>query len=218
MKRHVAALVSGLAVGFGGVRLLSAPTAPVPTGASEAPTAESPVELRLLAPADCPGEADRHARLRALAAELEDARRVVAIGAAQAELEVGAPIDWPADVPDAFTEAGIERGVTDLLDEVGAGRLLGLDCGEYPCVGLVRFTGPEADAHSDALEALVDASVYANRHRTEAWKDDEDGQTEWLVVQLAFPAAPLDPADSKRVSFRMNELLETFEADLDAEP
>jgi len=205
--QRIGSLAFGLAVGGIGTWFVGS-DAPV----SAPPPPQQTVDAReiRLAP-DCEGDGDLVERLQTLRSELAAAELTVKVGNAQEEAEYGAPLPWPEDLPEEFTEAGLERELNAMLDEIGGGELIGLDCGEYPCTGVVVVSGEHTFPLRDAFGELMRSSRYSNFHKSEGMRmTDEGAAISGLILQLAFPAEKLEDGQSKRVGFLVKEVGRTF--------
>lgn len=204
MRREIGAFVVAAGAGFIAGRLLGAPTAV--DGALGGPLAVSsePSPVAGDAPSGCPGEDALFAELTRLDAARSAVEAVLAEEVARAEVEVGAPLDWPDGASEAFTEGGVERGLQGVIDRAGVGVLHDLDCGEYPCVAVLTVSGPDAFAQAAALREALKGSVYGET----AWRNESmTGPPGEPVLRLhvALPEGPMAGLSQRRMSFRLEE-------------
>ena len=109
-----------------------------------------PVQPRGARVAALPAGADEVTRLRAEVADLQDqlaaASMSGAVARGQLALEQGTPVPWPDDVPEALRPAAFEATVRAALVSSGvAADLEQVDCGEYPCLAILRPRSLDGD-------------------------------------------------------------------------
>jgi hypothetical protein len=109
-----------------------------------------PVEVPGGRVASLPPGADEVTRLRAevadLQAQLAEASMSGAVARGQLALEQGTPVAWPDDVPEALRPAAFEATVRAALASSGVAADLELvDCGEYPCLAVLRPRSLDGD-------------------------------------------------------------------------
>lgn len=130
----------------------------VPGGAGEA-VAGGPEPRRVVRTstdgADGAGEreADPYARIAQLEDELQALRFENAVARGQLLREVGEPLEWPEDLPEAYEPESFEAWLEEQVEALGDAEIAALDCSEYPCVAVVRSLdgGP---GWEDRLKAL----------------------------------------------------------------
>ncbi len=212
---RILGLVAAFALGFAA----RGSSTPSPAGSGEPPAAAhapAPEVEPRRAPRPAPGASSDGADPSPAEEQLQLKRRIAELQEALATAEeavaarAGTPIEPPEDLPAAFTESGVEAELTALLDEVGAGRIALLDCGEFPCIAQVVFEAGEGDlfALQDRFLELYDDGVYGGHGR--AWPFSMTGPESDDPILLGFGLSlqPELPADAdKRIEFRIQEAM-----------
>lgn len=151
--------------------------------------------------------------LRRVTRELEAER------AMRAESE-GAPMAFPADLPERFTEDTLRARFQQAMTQADiAGEMVSIDCSEYPCILYADLENSEKGDHeklfeTDALAPYTDdgknVSVWGRRTK------GEDGveQTSNFVGLAMMPKGELSrderAALGKRLQFRNQQAFEAF--------
>lgn len=104
------------------------------------------------APSGEAGE-DPHARIAQLEDELQALRFEAAVAKGQLLREVGEPLAWPEDLPEAYEPEAFEDWLEDQVAALGDAEIAAVDCSEYPCVAVVRSLD-EGSGWEDRLKAL----------------------------------------------------------------
>lgn len=198
-------VVSALAVGAV-VSMGSAPSV------SPAPVVVEPAPERPLArpQADCPDESPAIAGILERRQALASAEQALAVLQAQEELATGAPLEWPDDAPESHQEIAVEAGLSQIAEKTG-GALIGLDCGEFPCVAVMAWPGLENGLIDTVRESIRARWPEALSGGHSLYMDDETGQLDGNVMTFALPVDALDEAPKERVDFRLDEATGVFD-------
>jgi len=214
-RTHGLTVLAGLAVGAAAGWLARPATTQQSTPAvpSNVPT----VRTVLVAAPDCADESELIGEITDLAEQLDTLQLAVRLAQAQSEAEIGAPMEWPTNVDPAFSEAAIEVAIGTMAAEAG-GTLVGLDCGEYPCVGVIAYPPNPEDSDEAWFWETLRASPYAAaRTSGVAWFDHETEAITLRATTLALPAEEVSAGPNRdRLDFRMEDAMTTFGPDLEA--
>lgn len=80
----------------------------------------------------------------------------------QLEAERGVPTEWPEQLDARMGPEGFASEVEALVAELPHHELVETDCAEYPCLGALRYTGPEQDEQRFARELHDKLSAWAD--------------------------------------------------------
>lgn len=158
-----AALVAGLlglAVGVGGAtQVQPAAPAPAPPGPAAATVEDPP-------PVPCDDLGGLRARVAERLAEVEAAEATWAAVAQANAMAEGTPLAWPETLPPGYDEASYRATLEGLIDADPAITLLGIDCGEYPCIAQIRTVeeDPSVPHHWVDLIAGMEAAGLDTAH------------------------------------------------------
>ncbi len=139
---------------------------------------------------DCPADPE----MASLREQLKTAalRRVEA--ASEAGLSVRPPPQWPTSLDERF---GADRVARQLQEAPGAGDWVGMDCGEYPCIVRLGFSGPDSEDRIQALHTWLIQGPFSS------YTAHETRNRGGIVVALALPEAPLSVLDQPRLQIRL---------------
>ncbi len=154
--------------------------------------------------ADCPEEARVSVALEKLAEELEEKWLQLSIARAQEEVFTGKPLEWPGDVDDRLQEAA----VTAFLEASTAqsnGTILGIDCGEFPCVASIAWREEDEKRGRDHI-----SGEYRVRGNTGSWRLNQTEGDGYFVTWAFVPGRRLSEEENARVFFRIRESLGIF--------
>ena len=183
------------------------------------PLAAEPIQTPEVAPdgpakvlprQECPTEITAFHQLRALQNTLQENRQALAIAQAQEELATGKPLEWPTDLPEGFDEASIEAVLEDIA-LAHDGTVLGIDCGEYPCVAVLAWRGTHFEekgaAHDEVRETYPGLIGGGDAIWTASGGVDGHAFSIGLV-----PEGELSPELRERIQHRASEAKQIFDA------
>ncbi len=206
-----AAFALAAVAGWTGVALWPAP-APPPVPAA---IPGEPIVVRPLA--TCPEEPKLFDDLSALQEAVAAKSEQLDVARAQEELTTGKALEWPTNLPEGFDEQSLERLLLDVADEHG-GELIGVDCGEYPCVAVIGWNGAQFDAKTAARLDLSMAMPSSSWGGEMVWSEAEN-LSEFIRGEAAggvsFTVALLPPGkrteeENARIAFRTAEASSIF--------
>lgn len=123
----------------------------------------------------------------------------------------GPTLRWPSGLPEVETEAGFTKALDEALASVANAERLGLDCGEYPCIAVVRF-GAGADGKKDFAKlegALQDAGFDGYQTLSGGTKLADPfpngDERDITVFALVPPEGSRPEGTSQRVGLRINQ-------------
>ncbi len=172
--------------------------------AAPAPSASSQEEQAHAIPPwvrpDCPEEVADGSRLDDLTHQLEEKRQQLSAAWAREENYTGKALEWPQDVEPRFEEEAVATFLEASTARTG-GTILGIDCGEYPCVATIAWKdSKDAGAGMDDL-----SKTYPGGHGGTGTK----GRA--YVQSRAFgPDVESTPDELQRLGFRVRESMELF--------
>ena len=160
---------------------------------------------------DCPTEGPNFNAIGALQAELEAKRQGLAVARAQEELATGKPLEWPGKLPSGLDEASVEAAFQEIAEAHG-GTVLGMDCGEYPCVAVMAWRGENFEHKGAAHAEVWDTWPGAVSGSDTLWT--ASGGVDGHAFALGFtPEGELTEAELARIRFRAGEALQIFNAE-----
>ena len=131
------------------------------------------------------------AELADIEGELETERFGAALMRGQLKAEQGEVSEWPDDVADALTEAGLRQDLVPQLEGLGGFSVAELDCYEFPCVVALRYEGdddslewgrPVGDVVGDWAEGALDnANISMNQS---IFRDDEGPESRFVLFSV----------------------------------
>lgn len=160
--------------------------------------------------ADCPDETPALVKIQQLQGTLAEIERSLALLQAQEELVTGAPLEWPDDVSETYEESAIEAELMRVAEETG-GVLVGLDCGEYPCVGLISWRGFDLDMSSAVRSNFTELWPEYRHGGFGVQMEPETGANTSHYISFGVPAQALAEDSEKRLRFRLGEITEIFD-------
>ena len=140
---------------------------------------------------------------------LADKQEALAIATAQEELMSGKMLEWPDDPEEGVTEDFVEAELLAIAEEFG-GHLIGLDCGEYPCVAMLAWTGMDFENKQAAHDAVGEQWPGARWGPDALFMPDGEVTGHAFSVVLA-PDGEYSDDQKHRLRYRSEEAFEIFE-------
>jgi len=204
LVQSVLSALGGFIFGALAVQFLAQPAEP-PT-----PKAVAGEPVQVLPKRDCPSEAPTFNAIGGLQDQLAEREQALKVVQAQEQLATGKPLEWPDDLPEGFDEASIEA-VFGEIAEANGGTVLGIDCGEYPCVAVMAWRGENFDqkgaAHSEVWDTWAGAVGGGDTLMMGS------GAVDGHAFAIGFtPEGTLTDEQRERVQFRAREAKQIFDA------
>ncbi len=157
--------------------------------------------------------AEAQQEIAALREELATAKLEGAVSRGQLTQQIGAPSPWPESPAEVVKPAVWEKNLSDALARHGAGKVIAIDCEEYPCVAVLAPPPNAEDWKENFEEVFTDLSegTFANDASVHAMATaHDDGETVHNLMGLAiYPATEGgDETVRDRTNYRLGALLE----------
>ncbi len=194
-----------------------APTPPTPPTPPAAPAPAPSAPGDRLAPQQVE---ELQALLTDTRAELERVERALAAEQAMRIESEGAPMPFPADLPDRFGEDALRTRVQAAFEQSGvAGEVVSIDCGEFPCVVYAELESDQEKGHEQLLESDAMAPYADDGKNVSVWGTrtrDAEGETRHrnFVGMALMPKGVVEGEErralDKRLQFRNQQAAEAF--------
>ena len=126
---------------------------------------------------------------------------------------IGEPIDFPDDLPAAYSADGAERTLAAALVD-SPFEAVAMSCDEYPCLALVEWT--RADLSGEDLWALLESAGVGASMPEVGGYGDASGRTWQRATVLLHPSLPTSASLDRRRAFRAGNLAEQLPSRSDA--
>ncbi len=212
-RSHLLSALVGAAVSLtvnSGTAVLTAPgEEPVTVATGQTRTVGAPQ-----AQAPAPAKQGDDPRIAALEAELTGLKLQRALQQAQLNGVNGTPVQFPANLPAAFSPAEFERNVRDGLRGKPGVELLSMNCEEYPCIAVLRTSNTGADWGQDlsALGSSIRDEAYgedAGIHEDSELRHGPDGDLRVMAFSTTAPGSEDENTGTRR-AYRVKQLMDAL--------
>lgn len=125
----------------------------------------------------------------------------------------GAPLDWPADLPELLREEGFSARVSAAAAAIEGLDLVDIDCSEYPCLAVLRSqdTEPGWEDQARAVPDALSAELGEGYGTMMMARGEDDGDEP--VMMMAFALVPSEEGEAlpqdqaTRIGYRAEEAM-----------
>jgi len=160
--------------------------------------------------AECPAEPDVFDEIADLQEQVDRRTEDLSIAQAQEEVVTGKALDWPDDLPEGFDAVAVEDALESLAESSG-GVVVGIDCGEFPCVAVMGWEGADFEGRDQATAALREDFPGLMKGASMLWQDDEGGVAGLAFTVALLPDQELSQVERQRIDFRTDEAPSIFD-------